>query len=746
MNPWPDAEDAGLSRRLPARLRLLLNNLLDSPRAPLYALALGITIVLVSTRIAWEAADRESRLQAAATAERIASRIAESLAEHETLLRVASQMAAPAGVSGLEGIRGFILGDMLAQSYRSVTYLAFVRKVPHAALAAYERSLRSHMVLDESGLSSAVLRTAGGPNHLFLESGVALTGKLPAVGTDLGEDTHFTTMVARAESVRGLTLLPEARGTTPALLQGPALLALVRNPLSRHPDTDSFGALVMGLDVRSMVEGVLSAEPAGTWDVLIAPESAKTGGAEYQSGLALYTGSAMLRGAQAAKSGAALKELVQRELSIGGVPLCISIFNHRRPSPGLIGSLPWLVFLASSTILALLWLLLRRTQAQRIRAEAMARMSGVQAEHSQQRFRNLVESSSDWIWEVDRNLRFTYVSPNTHLLLGIEPEKLIGRPLESLAPPGAEGRQHPMFPFPRPVPTAYNRHERQLVRGDGSQCLFESSASLIIDGDGRFAGLRGIDRDVTEQRRIAVQLSELRDKLAETMQANLMEQLLSGLAHELNQPLSAITSYAQACVRLLENDPGDLGSVRQALKSTASQAMLAADIVKGLRRLTTSRSPHIVRTELGPLLRNALSLADLRIQSAGVAVQMDLAPDLPFVWADPVLLTQVCLNLLHNAVDALAPVQERRIEVRARADAAGNVTIAFRDNGPGIAPADAARIFDKRFTTKSEGMGLGLTISRSILEALNGSLTYAPAPEGGSVFTITLPYRDSRPR
>lgn len=746
MNSLPSADPAALRQHLGTRLQAVLERLLDSPRAMGYVLALGCLAVLVSTRIAWEAADRESRLQTSAAAERIASRITESFAEHETLLRVAAQLASPARANTLEGIRGFILGEMLGQSYRAVTYLAFVRKVPHGALAEYERSVQAQMKLDESGISGTQLLLGNGPVHLFLEAGVRQTGNLPAQGTDLAADPAIAALLARAEASRGLALLTQqTRGR--ALLQGPALLAVVRNPLSRRPETDTHGALVMGIDVRSIVESVLSTEQAGTWDVVIGPEEAKAAGAEPQAAAQLlYAGSPGLRAAQASKTAPAPRELMQRDFSFAGTLLCINVFNQRRPQPGLISALPWLVFLASSIIVALGWLLLRRMQQQRVRAEAMARMHGVEAEHSQQRFRNLVESSNDWIWEVDRNLRLTYVSPNSHLLLGTAPENLIGRPIQDLAPRGGEGRQHPIFPFAAQTPAAYNRHERQLLRADGSSCLFESSASLIVDPAGRFAGLRGIDRDVTEQRRIQLQMSELRDKLAENMRANLMEQLLSGLAHELNQPLSAITTYAQACVRLLENEPSDLGPVRQALKSTASQALLAADIVKGLRRLTTSRTPHVVRTEIGPLLRNALSLAELRIQSAGVAVRLDLAPELPYVWADPVLLTQVCLNLLHNAIDALAAVRERRLEISARADANGNVSIAFRDNGPGIAPADAERIFDKRFTTKSEGMGLGLTISRSIMEALNGSLSYSPTAGGGSTFTITLPFREARQR
>ncbi len=727
-----------------AALQRRLGNALDSARAPAWVLFIGIAFTLLSTRIAWDVADREARLQTDAAAFRVTTRIVESFAEYESLLRVAGNLIAPSAINSLEGIRGFMLGDILSRQYGAATFLSFVRKIPHAGLPAYERAMRSRLTTDENSIGSMRLQARGTGNHYLLESSVSTSAQHPVAGTDFALDPVMMECMQVAESSQGMVLITSQSADPATSLQPPVLLARVRNPLSAHPDGDALGFLLMGVNLKQIIDPVLTTEPSGRLAVTIAlVQKLPQGPARQAAPTPLYSTEPI----QPGKAGARQppdNPATQREFLFGGAQLNITVKSERVKARGINAYLPWLVLLGSASIAALSFLVVRRTQHGLVRAEALARMRGTEVHQSNQRFRDLVESSSDWIWEVDRHYRFTYASPNTHVLLGLAPEELIGRRMNSLAVLGREGRADPVFPFPATSPRAYNSHERQLLRADGTLRTFESSASLVVDERGRFAGLRGIDRDVTEQRRIQMQISELRDKLSENMRANLMEQMLTGLAHELNQPLSAITTYSQACVRLLEMDDPDIGKVSDAMRSTASHALLAADIVKGLRRLTTSRTPHIVRTAVEPLLRNAMTLVDFRIRAAGIDLQLEITPSLPFVWADTVLLTQVCLNLLHNAIDALADSVEKCIRVRVHADSQGNVAIEFLDTGHGIDPKHAEQIFDTRFTTKSEGMGLGLTISRSIMEALNGSLSYAPGPQGGSLFTLNLPFRQMR--
>ncbi len=725
-------------------LQRRLGTALDSARAPAWVLFIGIAFTLVSTRIAWDIADREARLQTDAVASRVTTRIVESLGEYESLLRVAGNLIAPSAVNSLEGIRGFMLGEILSRQYGAATFLSFVRKVPHAGLPAYERAMRSRLTTDENGIGSFRLQAKGTGNHYFLESSVSTSAGHPVAGTDFAHDPVVMEFIQAAESSRGMVLITSRSADPATSLRPPVLLTRVRNPLSANLDSDALGFLLMGVNLKQIIDPILASEPSGRLAVTITLiQKIPQGPARKAATNPLYSTEPF----QPGKSGArqSLENPAdQREFLFGGARLNITVKSEQLKARGISTYLPWLVLFGSALIAALSFLVVRRTQHGLVRAEELARMRGTEVHQSNQRFRDLVESSSDWIWEVDRSFRFTYASPNTHVLLGVSPEELLGRRMDTLALLGRDGKALPVFPFPDSAPQAYNSHERQLLRADGTLRTFESSASLVVDERGRFAGLRGIDRDVSEQRRIQMQLSDLRDKLSENMRANLMEQMLTGLAHELNQPLSAITTYSQACVRLLEMDDPDIARVRDAMRSTASHALLAADIVKGLRRLTTSRTPHIVRTAVEPLLRNAMTLVDFRIRTAGIDLQLDISPSLPFVWADTVLLTQVCLNLLHNAIDALANAPERRIRVRAHTDDHGNVAIDFSDSGHGIDPQNAERIFDTRFTTKSEGMGLGLTISRSIMEALNGSLSYAPGPRGGSMFTLTLPFRQAR--
>lgn len=218
-------------------------------------------------------------------------------------------------------------------------------------------------------------------------------------------------------------------------------------------------------------------------------------------------------------------------------------------------------------------------------------------------------------------------------------------------------------------------------------------------------------------------------------------EMAAGLAHELNQPLTAIANYAQACDRLLGRPGASLDDIRTALREITGQAVRAGDILRRLRSLAQSQPMRRERADLNATLEaiHDLILADGRVHRA--RVQFDLAPSLPAVSIDVVQIQHVILNLARNGLEAPAEPGSpaRELTVRTSLGTDGDVEISVLDNGPGLSPAALERIFDPFFSTKAEGTGLGLAISNTVVRAHGGSLTHRPNTPTGACFSIRLP-------
>lgn len=218
-------------------------------------------------------------------------------------------------------------------------------------------------------------------------------------------------------------------------------------------------------------------------------------------------------------------------------------------------------------------------------------------------------------------------------------------------------------------------------------------------------------------------------------------EMAAGVAHELNQPLTAITNYAQACDRLLGRPGANLDEIRTALREIADQALRASEILRRLRSLSQSQPMQRERADLNATVEaiRDLILADSRVHHA--SVRFDLTPALPPVSIDSVQIQHVILNLVRNGLEAptLAGGATRELLVRTGSASQGDVEIAVLDNGPGLSPEVLARMFDPFFSTKPEGTGLGLAISNTVVRTHGGSLTYHPNIPHGACFSIRLP-------
>ena len=223
-----------------------------------------------------------------------------------------------------------------------------------------------------------------------------------------------------------------------------------------------------------------------------------------------------------------------------------------------------------------------------------------------------------------------------------------------------------------------------------------------------------------------------------------MGELTASIAHEINQPLAAIVTDGGAALRWLAMQPPNLEEAREAMASAIREANRASDVIGRIRALLTKTSPEMRALDINEVIREVLTLTGNELVRGGVTVQTELGGDLPAVLGDRVQLQQVMLNLIMNSIDAMRTVTDRPRELLiTTAEDPNGVLIQVQDSGIGLTAEQADRIFEPFFTTKPEGIGMGLPISRSIVEAHGGRLWATPGHLQGAVFQFTLPKEES---
>lgn len=250
----------------------------------------------------------------------------------------------------------------------------------------------------------------------------------------------------------------------------------------------------------------------------------------------------------------------------------------------------------------------------------------------------------------------------------------------------------------------------------------------------------GFVRDLTEREESAAQLDRVQGELARLARINELGEMASTLAHELNQPLSAIANYVQGCIRLLDQIPKEQAErMRGALQETAKQALRAGDIIRHLREFVTRGQIEKTQEDIKQLVEEAGALALVGARERGVLTRFEFAPDTEPVWVDRVQIQQVLTNLMRNALEAMRDSPRRELVVRTRQRSGDTVEVEVSDTGPGIADDVAARLFEPFVTSKANGMGIGLSISRRIIQSHGGDLVAGKIETGGASFRFTLP-------
>ncbi|MGA8500362.1 MAG: MHYT domain-containing protein [Candidatus Sulfotelmatobacter sp.] len=285
--------------------------------------------------------------------------------------------------------------------------------------------------------------------------------------------------------------------------------------------------------------------------------------------------------------------------------------------------------------------------------------------------------------------------------------------------------------------------EARLRRADGEYRLTLHRKVPLRDETGSIVKWYGSVIDIEDRKRAEEALRESRAELARVTRIATMGELTASIAHEINQPLGAVVTNGNAALRWLAGQPPNLEEAREAIDRTVREANRAGDVIGRIRALLQKTPPRMERLDVNEVIREVLNLVDNELLRGGVTVRTELAADVPAVRGDRVQLRQVLLNLILNGVDAMGTIADRPRELLIKsARHPDGVLIQVHDSGAGVDPEQAGHIFEPFFTTKPQGIGMGLSVSRSIVEAHGGRLWFTPGASNGVVFEFTVPKAD----
>ena len=366
---------------------------------------------------------------------------------------------------------------------------------------------------------------------------------------------------------------------------------------------------------------------------------------------------------------------------------------------------------------------------------------------SEQRFRDYAETASDWLWETGPDHRVTHLSEHASAA-GIPAPAATGELRWAIASDfksePEKWRQH------RKTLEAHLPFRDLIYRTDnrmGSSIYVRTSGKPVFDANGQFLGYRGVSTDISASIRAdqaEMALRKAQAELAHVTRVTTLGELTTSIAHEINQPLAAVVANAEACLSWLDRNPADLDAARRSVEWIVEDGNRASEVIRRVRALAQKTEIERVPLDINDVANDVMSLVQRELSSHDVSTRLELAPHLPPILGDRVQLQQVIINLVINAVEAMEAISDRpRLMIigSGRHDM-DQVFLTVADNGVGILQADAERMFTPFFTTKSSGMGMGLSICRSIVEAHEGRLSASRNEDGGAVFQFVLPVHE----
>jgi two-component system sensor histidine kinase DctS len=426
----------------------------------------------------------------------------------------------------------------------------------------------------------------------------------------------------------------------------------------------------------------------------------------------------------------------KRALDLPGASMTLATDSVKGPPrllPNLLVGSVIVLGLGLLASLAALW----RHISRRLAAEGALRQ--------QMAFRTAMENSLvTGLRARDLTGRVTYVNPAFCQIVGLPPEELVGK-----APPMAYWAPEAMAEYQQRFAAVLAgnitpQFETIFQRSDGVRVPVLIFEAPLVDSNGQQTGWMGSILDISDRKNAEELARQQQEKLNASARLATMGEISSMLAHELNQPLAAISSYTTGALNLLKRaaekgDGVDAALLTPALEQASTQARRAGQIIRSVHEFVKKREPQRQVVHLRALVEGISTLIEMQASKHFVSIHNDIPASLPKVSADRMLLEQVLLNLTRNGIEAMQDVApERRVLRLAGFVEGGQVVVTVADQGHGIAPEVAARLFSPFFSTKAEGMGMGLSICRTAIEFHGGTLTHCDNPGGGTMFRFTL--------
>ena len=383
-----------------------------------------------------------------------------------------------------------------------------------------------------------------------------------------------------------------------------------------------------------------------------------------------------------------------------------------------------------------------------LRAREERRRAGAALRASEERWRSVFESSGLGISLIDHNFKYLEANAAFQAMLGYTEEEL--QHLSPIDISTDEEREECLTQLLQLQQGKRRDYEvvTQYRSKNGSSIIVDNYISTIPGKESNPPIFLVMSIDITARRRAEDALRATQSELARASRLTTMGELAASIAHEVNQPLMAIVTNAETCLRWLERDKPDLDEARQAAERIVRNGHRSADILRSIRGMARKSGPEMTQFDINDAVRDVLALIRGEMRRHGVLLETELFPHLGSIMGDRVQLQQVILNLIRNGIEAMSAVTRRPrvLRVSSQTDELGNVIIAVTDTGTGLDPTKIDCVFDPFFTTKPEGMGMGLSICRSIVEAHGGRLWASPNLPHGSVFQFTMPVMASSSR
>jgi len=360
---------------------------------------------------------------------------------------------------------------------------------------------------------------------------------------------------------------------------------------------------------------------------------------------------------------------------------------------------------------------------------------------SEQRLQDIIDNTSAIVSVKDLELRYLLVNREYERRYRVRRDQVRGKTDFDIFPP--EVAKAIRLNDSRVIETGEPIEFEEVLPSDGREYFHVAAKFLLRDQESTPYAVCGISTDVTERKRAEEALRRAQAALSHITRVMTIGELTASIAHEVNQPLTGIVTNASACLRWLDGSPPNLYEARESLTRILRDGRRAADVISRIRALVRKAKSEMAPLNINEALQEVVQLIQFELRKNKVKFDVNLDPGLPPVIADRVQFQQVVLNLLINAIEAMASLEDTGRELRliSRWHEPATVLIAVRDSGIGIGSLPSDELFEAFFTTKSQGMGMGLAISRSIVEAHDGRLWAESNSDRGATFQFTLPVK-----